>query len=507
MRSLWHQQDKAAMGVGTLVMQQADVSALCLLETLLVSLPQTLLLSYIICGTEEGLLSPVSLSCGLCLLSLSWGLVLYSRACSLLRPGHVSMPPAAIVCQLIWRASMLGARITSLVYFTRVFTWWVCGVIGFHWLIASFWLVSQQTDICRGTGLWRLFNCIMGALHVFFFLNVKDGPSRFRMAAFYVVMLLENFALLLSASDILSEASWGSLCIPTAVLCSFLIGVISMTVYYRFLHPKSTEILQGLHRSQSAQASSSLGEKSAAELSLHRHGTFSITGYAPTLAQTEESELSTEKPNMIPKHHHWFLICLAVKTGDRNKVNLAYGPECLAALLDVEEGPEYLDEPPDAESASKHDNEEQLSNKRESQYVTVSTSVHQMHPSENNREATENDPESSGTGTKRGCPEGKSSLEESVEMDCDLDDSDSTLYFSADPTSPHCANNMPVVKDTNLEAMAQLSPVRNQEPVQWGTKELLSREPCFTSTPRHDLKPKEHNRLQPATFRRQVQFK
>ena len=58
MRSLWHQQDKAAMGVGTLVMQQADVSALCLLETLLVSLPQTLLLSYIICGTEEGLLSP-----------------------------------------------------------------------------------------------------------------------------------------------------------------------------------------------------------------------------------------------------------------------------------------------------------------------------------------------------------------------------------------------------------------------------------------------------------------
>lgn len=35
---------------------------------------------------------------------------------------------------------------------------------------------------------------------------------------------MENFALLLSASDILAEASWSSLWIPTAVLCSFLIG-------------------------------------------------------------------------------------------------------------------------------------------------------------------------------------------------------------------------------------------------------------------------------------------
>ncbi|XP_062378180.1 XK-related protein 5-like [Sardina pilchardus] len=514
-RTLWRQQDRD-VGVASVVLQQADVSALLLLEALLVSLPQTLLHTHILFSSDEGLSSPVSLACGLCLLSLCWALVLYGRACSLLRPGHVPMPPAAILCQLVWRGGMLGARVTSLVFFARVFSWWVCGVAGFHWLVASFWLVSQQTDIFRSPGHWRLFNCVLGALHVFFFLNVKDGPCRFRMAAFYVVMLLENFALLLSASDILAEASWANLCIPTAVLCSFLIGVISVTVYYWFLHPKSTEILQSLHRSQSAQASleqgSSTGEKSAPEASVHRHGTFSITGYAQTLGQSAHSELSSEKHSMAPRHHHWCLICLAVKTGDWNKVSLVYGPEGLAALLDVTEGPKGLDDdeprPRDLEAASQHDTEEPLSEKRESQYFTVSTSVRQSQPSEENRAAVENHPDCSGSGTQRESPEGRSGLEESVEMDCDLDDSDTTLYFSADPTSPHCvAAASAVAKDPNLEAAAQLSPAPNREPLQWGTRELLSREPCFTSTPKHELKPTGHAGPRPAGLRRQVQFK
>lgn len=40
------------------------------------------------------------------------------------------MPPAALLCQLVWRAGMLGARVTCLMFFARVFNWWVCGVAG-----------------------------------------------------------------------------------------------------------------------------------------------------------------------------------------------------------------------------------------------------------------------------------------------------------------------------------------------------------------------------------------
>lgn len=64
------------------------------------------------------------------MLSISWALVLYNRACCLIRPGHLAMPPAAMLCQLVWRAGMLGARVACLMFFARVFNWWVCGVAG-----------------------------------------------------------------------------------------------------------------------------------------------------------------------------------------------------------------------------------------------------------------------------------------------------------------------------------------------------------------------------------------
>lgn len=119
---------------------------------------------------------------------------------------------------------MLGSRFAVLMLFTRVFKQWVLGVIGgssspptphprfhiitiillsemlreafkcpclllsgVHWLGATFWMVSQQTDIIRSTTRWRIFNLVLGAIHIFFFLNVKYGQSRCRMAGFYLV--------------------------------------------------------------------------------------------------------------------------------------------------------------------------------------------------------------------------------------------------------------------------------------------------------------------------------
>lgn len=74
-------------------------------------------------------------------------------------------------------------------------------VSGVHWLGATFWMVSQQTDIIRSTSRWRLFNLVLGAIHVFLFLNVKYGQSRYRMAGFYLVSVFV-FTSSSSAHDI-----------------------------------------------------------------------------------------------------------------------------------------------------------------------------------------------------------------------------------------------------------------------------------------------------------------
>lgn len=54
----------------------------------------------------SSLISPASVCFVVCLLSLAWALVLYARACSLIRPGHLHMTPAAILCRLLWRVSI-----------------------------------------------------------------------------------------------------------------------------------------------------------------------------------------------------------------------------------------------------------------------------------------------------------------------------------------------------------------------------------------------------------------
>uniref|UniRef100_W5LXT1 XK-related protein n=2 Tax=Lepisosteus oculatus TaxID=7918 RepID=W5LXT1_LEPOC len=499
--------------LGAVVMQQADVSALRLLEALLLSLPQALLQTYLLMTTDVGLLSPVALCCALCLLSLSWALVLYSRACCLIRPGHLTMPPAALLCQLLWRVGMLGARISSLMFFARVFHWWVYGVAGFHWLVASFWLVSQQTDICSSTWHWRLFNCILGAVHVFFFLNVKDGPSRFRVAGFYVVMLLENATLLLSASDFLSAASWDNTGVSTAVLCSFLMGLTSLVLYYRFLHPKSTEISQSLRHGQMGSAcwekgesSFSLGDKTVAASSVHALGSCCRTGAAGSLVG--HAGTCGAEPGGQCRHHHWLLVRLALKTGDLAKINHSYGAGGTAAILDAEEFiPETKDGPSSPVSDWEHAVIPFSEFPREESQSAADPAFPKDHE-EGGKMEMGTPLGSQESEFRRGSPEGKSVLDDSPEPNVCPTESSSTLYFSADPQSPSSASNPGLEKEVpglGVDNLGELSPISSDTGPHQEPKGMLGRvEPRFTSTPKLESGAQEFTGARAGVARRQL---
>lgn len=330
-KRLWECMTLPDMDVYGEIMQQADASALRLFEALVVTLPQTLLQTYVLICTDIGVKSPASVCFAVCLLSLAWALVLYARACSLIRPGHLQMTPAAILCRLVWRVAMLGSRFAVLMLFTRIFKQWVLGVIGVHWLGTTFWMVSQQTDIIRSTSRWRLFNLVLGAIYVFLFLNVKCGQSRCRMIGFYVAMFIENTFLLLASSWMFSMVSWDTVGIPAAVFCSFLIGVIALVLYYRFLHPKSFEIFQSIrHRGIGGacmERGSTLSLEEKVTPTFHRHATLSGGGTLMDLPIQWEGW----------RHHHWLLIRLALKTGDVTRIWSAYGEGGLAGLMGLSE--------------------------------------------------------------------------------------------------------------------------------------------------------------------------
>ncbi|KAM6085500.1 XK-related protein 5 isoform 2-T2 [Theristicus caerulescens] len=321
-------------GAGEVLMQRGDVCVLRLLEALLQTLPHLLLQAYVVVAVDPAGFIP-GVSAGLSLLSLAWALVSYSRFACLLKPGHLCPPAAAILCLLLWRTGMLGTRVLALVLFARLYSFWVFAVAGVHWLLMSFWLVAQQTDIVAQPCRWRLFNCLVGAVYIFCYVNVRPGPSKHRVAVFYAIMLMENTLLLLLATRFLQAELRNSLCVTGAVMSGSVIGATALVVYYSLLHPKSTEIWQGfLETTCSAAAAGDdevAGDGSQTGQSLGISGKRESSAGEGTTADPKNGKSSSLLQftgcleDSWTNHHHWLLVKLALKTGDMSMINAAFG--------------------------------------------------------------------------------------------------------------------------------------------------------------------------------------
>ncbi|XP_021090084.2 XK-related protein 5 [Mesocricetus auratus] len=332
---------------GQLHLQEADLSALRLLEALLQTGPHLLLQAYVFLAsgftdTVPGISALLSWS------SLSWALVSYNHFLGVMKPGHRATQWAALLCQQLWRMGMLGARVLSLVLFCRVYRVWVLVVGGAHWLVMTFWLVAQQSDIVESTCHWRLFNLLVGAVYILCYINFWDSPSRSRMASFYLVMLLENSILLLLATDFLQGAPWASLWTVAGVLSGFLIGSVSLVIYYSLLHPKSADIQQNFLRkccgpieNDKAESEPSPGAivpagerpESSSWCQEESYELTSLDKASSPEQDTTEAGLGDQRSGEYSfySHHHWLLVKLALKTGSVCKINAALGgdsPSC-----------------------------------------------------------------------------------------------------------------------------------------------------------------------------------
>nr|XP_033793461.1 XK-related protein 5 [Geotrypetes seraphini] len=315
---------------GDLVLKQGDLAVLRLLEALLQALPHLLLQTYIYLAAEQSDAFP-AVSAGLSLLSLSWSLVSYNRFTCLMKPGHLHMPLAALLCQLLWRLGMLGARIVALIVFTRVHHFWIFAVGGMHWLVMSFWLVAQQTDIISQPFHWKLFNIILGAIYVFCYINFKTSPSRYRVTIFYMVMLIENVSLLLLATDFEQGMLWNEMWVNSIVMSGFIIGGAALIIYYSLLHPKSNEIAHCFRRKQLGQVCKEAShgcDLQSVNQSEHNEASGVVCAkshgaHAPASGVDPEGLVTWIDTH--DNHHHWLLLKLALKTGNVSKINSAFG--------------------------------------------------------------------------------------------------------------------------------------------------------------------------------------
>ncbi len=98
----------------------------------------------------------------------------------------------------------------------------------------TLWVVFQDTDFCQSQWEERLYNAIVGVIYCFCFFNLKEGRSRARASAFYIVVITENFVFVAVYGLVVGT---NGLCIGgfAIVGAGTLLGLSSMLLYYRLV--------------------------------------------------------------------------------------------------------------------------------------------------------------------------------------------------------------------------------------------------------------------------------
>ncbi|CAL4059461.1 unnamed protein product, partial [Meganyctiphanes norvegica] len=218
----------------------------------------------------------------LAVMSISWSLVSYQDELRRSAQDKEQLSFWATVVCLIWRVSMIASRVLAIGSFMglqlssedgTLQNWIPLGAndnnsaisfpiitiisLSVHWLIMTIWIHAQNTSFCTTEAgkkrplLEFIYSCVMGAVHLFSYINVKDTPSRRRMIFFYTITLIENTAMItlwciLAAPNPDVYSMWYRAIIVFCVEVLWVIGIFSMVGYYAFLHPDKKSIRQEL---------------------------------------------------------------------------------------------------------------------------------------------------------------------------------------------------------------------------------------------------------------------
>ncbi|PIO14686.1 hypothetical protein AB205_0127760 [Aquarana catesbeiana] len=173
------------------------------------------------------------------LMSLAWVLASYHKLLRDSRDDKKSMSYRGALIHLFWRLFTISSRVISFALFASIFQLYFGIFVVVHWCIMAFWIIHGGTDFCMSKWEEVLFNMVVGIVYIFCWFNVKEGRTRYRMFAYYTVILTENAALTFLWYFYRDPNTTDSYAVPAlcCVFLSFAAGIAFMLLYYGVLHP------------------------------------------------------------------------------------------------------------------------------------------------------------------------------------------------------------------------------------------------------------------------------
>ena len=222
--------------------EDSDATLLRLFECFMEAAPQCSLQLYIYFSFSSGM-SPYSngsiqlLAIGASLVSLAWGLSSYSK--SLRYPLHdkLNISYGGTVVMFLWHLAFISSRILAISLFSSCHPLLIIPILSIHMTLMFLWLFyEERARSCEEL----LFNLIVSFVYLFTYFNVRDERTRFKYLFYYCVVFLEN-SLFILVWYLYCGENLGLLIAQPAL---FLLAIMLMLVYYKWLHPSLSSSVQ-----------------------------------------------------------------------------------------------------------------------------------------------------------------------------------------------------------------------------------------------------------------------
>ena len=183
-------------------------------------------------------------------------MVAFQKSLRLSQPDKALLTRPGMFFMFVWRFLTISSRILALAAFASKFHYFVAIVIGLHFVVMLVWVWMQGTQYCmlrdkegketHSLCLEYIFRALAAFVQIFDFFNLLEGRTRLRCLVFYIVVFVENMAMVMIfyiTASVYGTPVWYDSPVVLYVTVGFLSGVLVEVFYYKCCHPNNYNMM------------------------------------------------------------------------------------------------------------------------------------------------------------------------------------------------------------------------------------------------------------------------